>query len=254
MLRLIAVHFFFGLLLAPAVAPANWPAELDRWFFTAEEIEVAYRYQERFGERLFRPLRARDCLLGKKEFTAGYKGGEFAAPCRFIKETIRHLREMLEQGAARYLFPLDADHAHLAIPLELWENKYSKLPREQMLSSLLSEPALAALYHTAEHLTVIDPQTGKSDSQVRLWKDKRNVVGYYDGRPIEILPPDPRGLGMNIPQPYYSLGGFNFLASPKGELSLFLKNRAITFDISFDIGEPVDDALAAESQTRIVGR
>lgn len=244
----------FGLLLAPAVAPAEWPAEVDRWFFTAEEIEIAYRYQERFGERLFHPLRARDCLLGKKEFTAAYKNYEFTAPCSFIKETIRHLREMLEQGAARYLFPLDADHAHLAIPLELWESKYSKLPREKLLPALLHEPTLAALYHTAEHLTVIDPQTGKSDSQAGRWKDRRNVVGYYDGRPIEILPPDPRGLGVNIPQPYYSLGGFNFLASSKGELSLFLKNQAITFDISFDIGEPADDVLAAESQARLVGR
>ena len=244
----------FGLLLAPAVASAEWPAEVDRWFFTAEEIEVAYRYQKRFGERLFRPLRARDCLLGKKEFIAGYKAVEFVAPCRFIKETIRHLREMFEQGAARYLFPLDADHAHLAIPLELWQSKYSKLPREQLLSSLLSEPTLAALYHTAEHLTVVDPQTGISDPRAGLWKDRRNVVGYYDGRPIVIHPPDPRGLGINIPQPYYSLGGFNFLASSKGELSLFLKGQAITFDISFDIGEPADDVLAAGAQARLIGR
>ena len=71
-------------------------------------------------------------------------------------ETTRHLKEMLAVGAAKYLFPLDADHAHLAIPMELWATKYSKLPSEQILSALLREPQLVALYHTAEHLEISD--------------------------------------------------------------------------------------------------
>jgi hypothetical protein len=228
--------------------------DTDPWFFTAEEIEVAYRYQERFGERIERPLRARECLLGKKEFTASRNGIEFVAPCRFITETSRHIREMIEAGAARYLFPLDADHAHLAVPLEIWENRYSKLPQEKLLPALLAEPTLAALYHTAEHLIVVDPYTEEADPSIKAWKEKRNVVGYYDGRPIKILPPEPRGIGVNIPPPYYSVGGFSFLASPKGELNIFLQRRVITFDITFDIGATGSDPSTVQIRPPIAGR
>lgn len=226
-----------AIILIAGSATAQTIPDLHPWFFTAEEIEAAYRYQEMFGERLNNPLRARDCLFGKKKFVASYQRKEFSLSCRFIRETIRHLQAMLEIGAAKYLFPLDVDHAHLAIPSDLWEKKYSKLPRDKLLPALLEEPTLAALYHTAEHLTMNDPKTGKVNPEAKAWKEKRNVLGFYDGRPIEILPPDPTGLGANVPQPYRSFAGFNFLASPKGELFIFFKSKPITFDITFDIGE-----------------
>ncbi|MBI2348708.1 MAG: hypothetical protein HYV05_08655, partial [Deltaproteobacteria bacterium] len=46
------------------------------------------------------------------------------------------------------------------------------------------------------------------------------------------------------PASYYTVGGFAFLASPGGELSLFMDGKAIVFDISLDIGdgEPLPDA------------
>ena len=226
-----------ALLLMADILNSQGNSDHDPWYFTTEEMEVVYRYQEMFGERLNNPLRARDCLFGKKKFVASYQRKEFSLPCRFIRETIRHLQVMLEIGAAKYLFPLDVDHAHLAIPSDLWKKKYSKLPRDKLLPALLEEPTLAALYHTAEHLTMNDPKTGKVNPEAKAWKEKRNVLGFYDGRPIEILPPDPTGLGANVPQPYWSFAGFNFLASPKGELFIFFKSKPITFDITFDIGE-----------------
>ena len=221
-------------------------SDRDPWYFGGDGIETAYRYQEMFGERLHNPLRGRDCLLGQKKFIASYRGKEFSAPCRFITETIRHLKEMLSIGAAKYLFPLDADHGHLAIPVDLWEAKYRKMPREKLLAALLEEPTLATLYHTAEHLTVFDGATEEGNREFKAWKSKRNVLGFYDGRPIEILPPDPRGFGVSAPEPYYTIGGFSFLASPGGELSLFLKGKAVVFDITFDIGdgELVSDSFA----------
>ncbi len=221
---------------------ARAQTELEQWSFTAAEIEVAYRYQELFGERIQRPLRARECLLGRDSFIATYRGMEFAAPCRFITETIRHLKEMLVTGAARYFFPLDADHAHLAVPLQLWESKYRKLSYDTLLPELVAEPALAALYHTAEHLALGDPRKGRVDPLTRRWKENRNVVGYYDGRPIIILPPEPRGIGATMPPPYYSVGSFNFLASRQGELNLFHDRQVITFDITFDTGYVAGDA------------
>lgn len=112
-----------ALLLMADILNSQGNSDHDPWYFTTEEMEVVYRYQEMFGERLNNPLRARDCLFGKKKFVASYQRKEFSLSCRFIRETIRHLQVMLEIGAAKYLFPLDVDHAHLAIPSDLWEKK-----------------------------------------------------------------------------------------------------------------------------------
>jgi hypothetical protein len=74
---------------------------VDQWYFTAEEIEVAYRYQQNFGRRLRHPLKPQNCYFGETEFTASFQGKEFFAPCRFIHRTTNHLKVMLENGAAR---------------------------------------------------------------------------------------------------------------------------------------------------------
>jgi hypothetical protein len=190
------------------------------WFFTAEEVEAAHQYQENYGERLRNPLPARDCMFGRNEITTRYNGTPFFVPCRFIMETTRHLKEMLAVGAAKYLFPLDADHAHLAIPMEL---SATKLPAEQILPALLRETQLVALYHTAEHLEISDSKTGAVDEAAKEWKEKRNVLGFFDGRPIRILPPHPAGHGVSMPAGYNSYGGFNFLSNPRGELFIFHK-------------------------------
>ncbi len=237
--HVIAAVLFFVMIASTVHAESD----LDPWYFSASEIETAYRYQEMFGERLSNPLKARDCLLGKNEFVATYKGKEFLAPCSFVKETLRHIKEILEKGAAKYLFPLDLDHAHLALPANLWENKYSHLPRENILPALLREPALAALYHSAEHLTVVDAGSRKVNPEAKEWKEKRNVLGFYDGRPIKILTPNANGSGVGVPESYESFGGFNFAANPKGQLHVFVGNKAIVFDLTFDIGDVDEDQL-----------
>ncbi len=167
-----------------------WSASTDdNWYFTAEGIEAAHQYQENYGGRIRNPLRAGECLLGHTEFVATYRDQKFLAPCHFITETTRHLKEMLSIGAAKYLFPLDADHAHLGVPAEVWEKKYRKLPSNRILLALLREPMLVALYHTAEHLEINDPKTGQVNGEAKAWREKRNVLGFFDGRPIQILPP-----------------------------------------------------------------
>jgi len=70
------------------------------WFFTSEEITAAYQYQQNYGERLRAPLRATDCAFRDGEFTTFYRGARFRVPCRFITEVTRHLKQMLDVGAA----------------------------------------------------------------------------------------------------------------------------------------------------------
>ena len=124
----------------------DYPLLKDRWFFTANEIADAYRYQQQFGARLRNPLEAQTCFEGKPEFAASHQGKRFVAPCRFVEETIRQLRDLLESGAAKYLFPLDVDSANLAVPADVYASKYEQLPREEILPALLREPTLVAIY------------------------------------------------------------------------------------------------------------
>ena len=225
----------------------------NKWFFTAENMEAAYRYQEDNGERIRNPLRAKECLFGSAEFVASYRRGEFKVPCRFITETIRHLKEMIVAGAARYLFPLDANHGHLGIPAATWE-KYKHLPPDRVMQKILQDPSLIVLYHTAEHLQIPEPRDDGLRSDVKSWVEKRNVVGFFDGRPNQILPPDPRGFGVAMPEGYWPYSGFEFLASPMGELFVFVANKTITFDIALedDHNEAWGFSRSADSGSKLI--
>jgi hypothetical protein len=206
----------------------------DPWNFTSSEIEVAYRYQTEFGRRLSHPLKPAGCFHGQTEFGASFQGKSFLAPCRFITETLRHLKEVLRLGATRYLFPLDTDHAHLVVPMDVWKKKYSRMPLDNVLPVLLGEPALAAVYHAAEHLTVQNLRTGDINLQAKSWKEKRNALGFYDGRALQILAPRADGLGRSDPAGYREVTTFNFLAHRLGELVFSSSGQAFTIDISFD--------------------
>jgi hypothetical protein len=206
------------------------------WFFSAQEIGAAYQYQENYGNRMSNPLAAHDCMAGKADIAASYRQIPVRVPCRFISEVSRHLKNMLDIGAARYLFPLDADHAHLAVPVEVWQQKYSKLPASQLFAALLGEPQLVALYHTAEHLDT-GALAAKEDEGVKSWMEKRNVLGFFDGRPLQVLPPDPAGYGVGLPDGLFGYGGFNFLANHRGALTIFQGNKAVAFDVSLDTEE-----------------
>jgi hypothetical protein len=212
----------------------------DNWYFTADEVSAAYSYQEGYGARLPNALRAGGCLFREGEFAARYGGANFAVPCTFVHQVTRHLREMIDRGAAKFLFPLDADHAHLGVPMAAWKEKYQHLPPDKAVAALIRDPGLVALYHTAEHLRVTDRVTGEIHQEAKAWQEKRNVIGYFDGRPIKILAPHPSGQGAAMPEEYYSYSGFSFLASPRGEIYLAIGTKVVMFDIAFD-ATPVEE-------------
>ncbi len=253
-------QFGTALVLGLAVMIANATDALadpprSQWFFNAEEIDAAYQYQENYGVRIRNPLPAEACMYGRADFMATYRQAKVQVQCQFIIEVTRHLREMLALGAARYLFPLDADHAHLGVPTEVWAKKYSKLDASQVINGLLHEPALVALYHTAEHLDPVEAKSKESEASVRAWKEKRNVLGFFDGRPVQILPPHPEGFGVGMPEGYVTYGGFSFLANHRAGLMLFNGDKVIPFDVSLDNGEEVEaNAFFGRSVIRAVRR
>jgi len=256
--RLLALSIATGLLALPPIyrAWANDEGRYDGWYFTAEEIRAAYSYQESYGERLRNPFRASGCVLRGGEFIARHGKAAFPVPCRFVEQVTRHLKEMVSQGAARFLFPLDANHAHLGVPMSSWKTKYQYLSADEVIPALLRDPGLVALYHTAEHLRITDRKTGAIDSEAKSWLDKRNVLGHFDGRPIEILPSQAAAQGASMPEEYYAYSGFTFLASPRGELYLSLGTKMVLFDIAFDathaddLAEPDNSGAVRLTQTQ----
>ena len=201
-----------------------------RWFFTGNEIAVAYRFQQHYGTRLRYPLKPEGCLYGQEEFIASFQGKQFPAPCRFVTETIRHLREALESKAARYLFPLDLDYGRLGVPSELWKAKYSKLSGAEQLRSLLREPSLAVLYNTAAHLKPeADPRSAGGEN----WQ-KKNLLGFYNGQPMKILSRGSDAALASGLKGYTWLNDFKILAHYLGDLQFVTRSTVVTFDISFD--------------------
>jgi hypothetical protein len=140
---------------------------------------------------------------------------------------------MLQSGSARYIFPLDVDHAHLAVPSDLWNATYRQLKLGQLLPRVLPEPTLVALYHTAEHLSGVNA-TRSSSCQISEWKAQRNVLGFFDGEPIQILTPHPDGSGHERLANHRMVITVSFLAHWLGEIPLSASGKAHAFDISFD--------------------
>jgi len=211
----------------------------DPWFSTAHEIAHAYKYQVQFGARLRNPLKPESCSYGQKDFPASHQGRQFAAPCRFISETIRQLRELLESGTAKYLFPLDVDHGDFAIPADVWEAKYKKLPAEEILPKLLREPKLLAIYHTAVHLNA---EANRTESATNIWGQKRTVVGFYNGRPNEVLPKRSHKELYFQPGGLVRFGGFTMMGHQLGELVFMSGETVVVFDMSFDNDRAASDA------------
>jgi len=129
---------------------------------------------------------------------------------------------------------LDADHAHLAIPKELFDSQYRQLTAKELLARALGDPQLIALYHTAEHLKLDHPRSTKALAQAKMWQDQRNVLGFFDGRPLTILPARPDGTAQEVPEQFQNIATFYFLAHRLGELNLVARSHGLSFDLSFD--------------------
>ena len=209
-------------------------AQGDAWFVTVNEMEIAYKYQVNFGQRLQSPLDPSNCFYNNGDVVASYRGRQILVPCRFINETTRHLKQLVQTGAARYFFPLDVDSADLAVPTALWESKYSRMPVEEILPALLSEKSLMAVYRTAAYLSMVDPKTGAIDPVAKAWKEKSQVLGFYNGRPVTILPSHPKTRGIIEPQGYRTSASVYFVAHRLGELVFMAGESVFVLDLSFD--------------------
>jgi len=218
------------------LSPVSRSDYRKRWFYTLDEIKALYEKEYRKGERLENFVRIKN---GKA--IAYCKGAQFEIPEKFIKTTLRHLEKMLEKGCAKYIFRLDACHSHLFISSESFFKKGENLTFAEMITTFIKNENMGALYHNAEHLALRKPpKTGKIDPVAENLIKKRNMIGWYDGRPLEFTYPKPsdpipliQGNTAGIPEGYYGSWTITFKANKNGEFIVRHGCQEIRIDISF---------------------
>jgi hypothetical protein len=180
------------------------------------------------------------CMNGEAEFIASVEGQEFLAPCLFVHETTAHLRQAAAISESSLGFPLGMDHVHLAIPSETWELEYRGRAKKEMLSTILRDPDLIAVYHATAALEYSRTTGTDARSKSEHAHYNRQVLGYYNGRSIEILPDHVNVLTGR----YRSVGWFFFRLRQ-------LDGSVASFDISFD--RVVADECASADARQIEG-
>jgi hypothetical protein len=168
-------------------------------------------------------LNTAPCMNGEAEFIASREGQEFLAPCLFVHETTAHLRQAAAISERSLGFPLGTDHVHLAIPSETWERKYRGRAKNEMLSTILRDPDLIAVYHATAAFEYSRATGTDARSKPMHAFHNRQVLGYYDGRGIEILPN-----GVNVLTGRYRSIGWFYFRPRQSDGSM------TSFDISFD--------------------
>lgn len=195
----------------------------DGWFFTPEKMKEIYE-QEYGGDKILK----NHVLKKEGKWFGVFDDREFDVPEEFLTASLAHLKNMLEQKAAQYLFRLDAFHGHLFIP-EDKHSKYASLKAFDEARLLVEDKNIGVLYHNNEHLK---EDTGRESREVF---QKRNVVGWYDGRPIEILPMPTKTKRTAADTLGHDLSPWlKFAANENGEFSIVMDDKETRLDFSFD--------------------
>ncbi|MDP2907092.1 MAG: hypothetical protein Q8O03_04075 [Nanoarchaeota archaeon] len=214
----------------------RWEYSTHGWYFTREETKQIYEKEYEEGTRL------ENCIRIENGKYVAYRYGEkFEVPEKFVKGTLRQLEETLEKGYAEYIFRLDAFHSHLFVPDDVFE-KYKDLKNgAEVAEAYTKDEQLGALYHNTEHLAIEDPKTGEIDPVAEELRSKRSVLGWYDGRPLEITHPKETDIpqiieanSASIPDGYHNIGSLTFKATKNGEFAIKHNGKEIRIDISFD--------------------
>lgn len=198
------------------------------WFYKTAEMQKIYGEEYNRQEK---PLK--NTLFKRGEQWIGtIAGEEFVVPEQFINRTLVHLRQMLESNTALFLFRLDAFHGHFFVPEDIFDSRYKSVDDAVETTKLLvEEDSLGVLYHNSEHF---EPDPHKPEEVQR--HARRNVVGYYDGRPLLFLPlPKTIGTAANEPEGNRSVGPpLTFAAHKNGAFHITVEGKEIRLDISLD--------------------
>lgn len=210
-------------------------ADESSWYYSRAEVDKLYETHYNGEDRLDNYIHE----ISKGKYIARVADGYIEVPPEFINHIMLHLWGAIEKGWVNYIFWPDLNHGHLFVPVTLWEGKYSGTGEKfiDQMTRLLRDDMdkLGILYHAAEHFGHYDP-ANKEAIQTR------NVVGWFDGRPIELAYPDPKidnlaHIKANTagdPEGYDRRWFISVSASKHGHFAIFPNGKEIRFDISFD--------------------
>lgn len=219
--------------LVPGAMSESWAQESgsefaerypEGWFFSMEDIEKIYEQEYGGEKKLQNVIRYEGGVLRGRSFRE-----DIVIPHNFIEQICAHCSDMLAAGTATRLFRLDAFHNHLYLPHDVVERSHTGLSIQAAIDQSVRDTRLVALYHNSEHLRI--PEEGTP--LFELYK-KRNVVGFFDGKPIEVLPlPQGKRTAADL-----SLQTVNpdvkFAAHKNGLFSISHRGETIRLDISLD--------------------
>lgn len=208
------------------VSPEGTPHYEGGWLYSYKEMQGIYD-REYHEEKILKNV------VKKKEGKwIGYsKGHEFVIPREFIDKTLSLLRQLMEAKTARFLFRLDASHGHFFVPLPAGE-KYEKVHDPEEARFLMQDQLAGVLFHNSEHLRPNPDDPG----EVKIFS-RRNVIGWYDGRPLTVLPLPEEDQGTAAKIPDQSVGvdlDFKFAAHKDGQFKIVVDGKEIRLDLSFD--------------------
>jgi hypothetical protein len=225
-----------SLLLVLVSSQASIASE-NSWYYSFDEVTKLYKVHYDREGRIDNYIHE----IHKGKYIARVGDSYIEVPPEFIKYIQLHLWNAIENGWVNYIFWPDLNHGHLFVPIDLWENKYSgggdsTEVFHAKFQRLLKEDMdkLGILYHAAEHFGHYDP-ANKEAIQTR------NVIGWFDGRPIELTYPapdeSPGRLEANTaddPPGYDRRWFISVSASKYGQFTIRPNGEEVRFDISFD--------------------
>jgi len=205
------------------------------WFYTLKQMAELYDIEYDEGKRLSNIIKTKG-----GDYFVECNGESFVIPKPFIETTLKQLKELLDLGLVKYLFRLDSFHSHPFVTEQSFEKEYQELNYKEMAKKFVNETSLGALFHNAEHLALRSPPlTGPIDPEAQELISKRNVIGWYDGKELEIIFPqkeDLVGSGKSntakIPEGYRKVGSIVYKATRNGAFSINHNKKEIHLDIS----------------------
>lgn len=207
----------------------------EGWFYTLNEIGELYSKEYSQGKRLVNHIRPKNGV-----YIAPYNGEYVVVPKRFISLLINNIQTMVNNGLAKYVFRLDCFHGHPFVTDEKFEKTYKSLTLLEMTEEYAQDESLGVLFHNAEHLALRNPPiTGTVDLEAWGLIRKRNVIGWHNGRPMEIIDlkdveisSDKKSFTAGIPDGYRNVGSITFKATKNGEFQMKVDSKIIRLDIS----------------------
>ena len=203
-------------------------------YFSPKEMalfyEQLYRSPKRLNHHFIRQGRAVLAPLQESFLTV---------PPSFLERTLSHLEQALEKGYARHIFFSDLGHGHFFHSAATMP-KLMPLSYPVAMTHLMHDSQIGIIYHAAENLEdVKDPKTGRLRPDVWERRRTRNILGWYDGRPIEVNPPEPSFLTgkdtiNNAHGPGQRYGALDCSANQQGEFEIRPKGERIRLDLSFE--------------------